>query len=103
MPINGDALLSGSLEPTNEWCAVAKIAGIKRMQSHRCQHGRDFNTAMPTNLYGPGDNFTLSTSHFKQALVRKAHEAKLQRQIIITVWRTGTPLRNQTDLDPATG
>jgi GDP-L-fucose synthase len=76
-PISEDALLTGSLEPTNEGYAVAKIAGIKLVQAYRRQHGCDFISAMPTNLYGPGDNFDLSSSHVLPALLRKAHEAKL--------------------------
>ena len=71
-----DALLTGPLEPTNEWYAIAKIAGIKLAQAYRKQHGRDFISAMPTNLYGPEDNFDLQTSHVLPALLRKAHEAK---------------------------
>ncbi len=93
LPITEDALLSGSLEPTNEWYAVAKIAGIKLVQAYRRQHGCDFIAAMPTNPYGPGDNFDLSSSHVMPALIRKAHEAKLRREHTITVWGTGTPRR----------
>lgn len=74
-PITEDALLSGPLEPTNEWYAVAKIAGIKLCQAYRRQYGCDFISAMPTNLYGPGDNYDLETSHVLPALLRKAHEA----------------------------
>ena len=77
-PIPEDALLTGPLEPTNEPYAIAKIAGIKLCQAYRRQYGRDFISAMPTNLYGPGDNFDLSTSHVLPALIRKAHEAKLK-------------------------
>src|SRR6202035_5664025 len=76
-PITEDALLTGPLEATNEWYAIAKIAGIKLCQAYRRQHGRDFISAMPTNLYGPGDNFDLTSSHVIPALIRKAHEAKL--------------------------
>ncbi len=75
-PIAEEALLTGPLEPTNEWYAIAKIAGIKLCQAYRRQHGCDFISAMPTNLYGPGDNFDLQTSHVLPALIRKAHEAK---------------------------
>ncbi|WP_289781872.1 GDP-L-fucose synthase [Caulobacter sp. RL271] len=92
-PIQEDALLSGPLEPTNEWYAIAKIAGIKLAQAYRKQHGCDFISAMPTNLYGPGDNFNLSTSHVVPALMRKAHEAKLSGAEEITIWGTGTPRR----------
>jgi GDP-L-fucose synthase len=80
-------------QPTNEWYAIAKIAGIKLGQSYRQQHGRDFISAMPTNLYGPGDNFDLSSSHVLPALIRKAHEAKLNGDKSITIWGTGTPRR----------
>ena len=76
-PIAEDALLTGPLEPTNEWYAIAKIAGIKLCQAYRRQHGCDFISAMPTNLYGPGDNYDLQTSHVIPALIRKAHEAKV--------------------------
>jgi GDP-L-fucose synthase len=92
-PIEESALLTGPLEPTNEWYAIAKIAGIKLAQSYRRQYGSDFISAMPTNLYGPGDNFDLSTSHVLPALLRKAHEAKEARQTKLSVWGTGTPLR----------
>jgi GDP-L-fucose synthase len=92
-PITEDSLLNGPLEPTNEWYAIAKIAGIKLGQSYRQQHGRDFISAMPTNLYGPGDNFDLSSSHVLPALIRKAHEAKLNGDKSITIWGTGTPRR----------
>jgi len=92
-PITEDALLTGPLEPTNEWYAIAKIAGIKLAQAYRRQHGADFISAMPTNLYGPGDNFDLQTSHVLPALLRKAHEAKLRGDPTMTVWGTGTPRR----------
>jgi GDP-L-fucose synthase len=92
-PITEDALLTGPLEPTNEWYAIAKIAGIKLGQAYRQQHGRDFISAMPTNLYGPGDNFDLTSSHVLPALIRKAHEAKLRGDKEIIVWGTGTPRR----------
>ena len=92
-PITEDALLTGPLEPTNEWYAVAKIAGIKLAQAFRKQHGCDFISAMPTNLYGPGDNFDLNTSHVLPALIRKAHEAKMSGADHITIWGTGTPKR----------
>jgi GDP-L-fucose synthase len=91
-PIPEDALLTGPLEPTNEWYAIAKIAGIKLAQAYRLQHGRDFISAMPTNLYGPGDNFDLNSSHVVPALLRKAHEAK-SSQAPLVVWGTGSPRR----------
>jgi GDP-L-fucose synthase len=92
-PITEDALLTGPLEPTNEWYAVAKIAGIKLAQAYRRQHGCDYISAMPTNLYGPGDNFDLTNSHVLPALIRKAHEAKMAAAPALTVWGTGTPMR----------
>ena len=92
-PIPESALLTGPLEPTNEWYAIAKIAGIKLAQAYRRQHGRDFISAMPTNLYGPGDNFDLNTSHVLPALIRKAHEAKIAGADHITIWGTGAPRR----------
>ena len=92
-PIPEDALLTGPLEPTNEWYAIAKIAGIKLAQAYRKQYGRDYISAMPTNLYGPGDNFDLTSSHVLPALIRKAHEAKMRGDETITVWGTGTPRR----------
>ena len=98
-PIVEEALLTGALEPTNEWYAIAKIAGIKLCQAYRRQHGRDFISAMPTNLYGPGDNFDLASSHVMPALIRKAHEAKVGRKPEITVWGTGTPRREFLHVD----
>ncbi len=92
-PIDEEALLTGPLEPTNEWYAVAKIAGIKLVQAYRRQYGRDYISAMPTNLYGPGDNFDLTNSHVLPALIRKVHEAKLRGDRAITIWGTGTPRR----------
>jgi GDP-L-fucose synthase len=98
-PITEDALLTGPLEPTNEWYAVAKIAGIKLCQAYRRQHGCDFISAMPTNLYGPGDNFDLNSSHVMPALLRKAHEAKQNGAESITIWGTGTPRREFLHVD----
>lgn len=98
-PMAEDALLTGPLEPTNEWYAIAKIAGIKLAQAYRKQHGRDFISAMPTNLYGPGDNFSLTTSHVLPALIRKAHEAKLAGAESMTIWGTGTPRREFLHVD----
>lgn len=92
-PLKEEYLLSGPLEPTNEWYAVAKIAGIKLCQAYRKQHGANFISAMPTNLYGPGDNFDLANSHVLPALIRKFHDAKLNGESTVTIWGTGTPLR----------
>ena len=92
-PITEDALLTGPLEPTNEWYAVAKIAGIKMCQAYRRQYSCDFISAMPTNLYGPGDNFDLHSSHVLPALLRKAHEAKVAGGREMLVWGTGNPRR----------
>jgi GDP-L-fucose synthase len=98
-PIVEDALLTGPLEPTNEWYAIAKIAGIKLCQAYRRQYGCDFISAMPTNLYGPGDNFDLQSSHVLPALMRKAHEAKLAGEKALTIWGTGTPRREFLHVD----
>ena len=98
-PIAEDALLTGPLEPTNEYYAVAKIAGIKLCQAYRRQHGSDFISAMPTNLYGPGDNFDLRSSHVMPALIRKAHEAKQRGDDHITLWGTGSPRREFLHVD----
>jgi len=92
-PIPEDSLLTGPLEPTNEWYAIAKIAGIKLTQAYRTQYGRDWISAMPTNLYGPGDNYDLNSSHVLPALLRKFHEAKVAGAATVTLWGTGTPLR----------
>ena len=86
-------MLTGALEPTNEWYAIAKIAGIKLAESYRRQYGRSYISAMPTNLYGPGDNFDLKSSHVLPALIRKAHEAKLKGAKHLEIWGTGTPMR----------
>lgn len=98
-PITEDALLTGPLEPTNEWYAIAKIAGIKLCDAYHKQHGSDFISGMPTNLYGPGDNFDLNSSHVMPALIRKAHEAKLAGAPSITIWGTGTPRREFLHVD----
>ena len=98
-PIPEDSLLTGALEPTNEPYALAKIAGIKLCQSYARQYGKNFISAMPTNLYGPNDNFDLHTSHVLPALIRKAHEAKLSGTESITVWGTGTPRREFLHVD----
>jgi len=92
-PLNEDALLTGPLEPTNQWYAVAKIAGIKLCQAYRRQYGRDYIAAMPTNLYGPGDNFDLQSSHVLPALIVKAHRAKVAGDQTMTLWGSGTPRR----------
>jgi GDP-L-fucose synthase len=92
-PMAEDALLTGPLEPTNEWYAIAKIAGIKLCQAYRRQHGADFISAMPTNLYGTGDNYDLETSHVLPALVRKVVEAREAGDAQIVMWGTGSPLR----------
>ncbi len=92
-PMREDALLSGPLEPTNEWYAIAKIAGIKLCQAYRAQYGFNAISLMPTNLYGPGDNFDLQTSHVLPALLRKFHEAAQENRGEVVVWGTGKPLR----------
>jgi GDP-L-fucose synthase len=92
-PIHEDALLTGALEPTNEAYALAKICGIRLCQAYRRQHGAHFISAMPTNLYGPGDNFDLEKSHVLPALMRKVHEARLAGRHELVVWGTGTPRR----------
>jgi GDP-L-fucose synthase len=92
-PLKEDYLLTGPLEPTNEWYAVAKIAGIKLCQALRRQHGCDFISAMPTNLYGPNDNYDLQESHVLPALIRKFHEAKVRGDREVVCWGTGSPLR----------
>ena len=98
-PIVEEALLSGPLEPTNEWYAIAKIAGIKLAQAYRQQHGHDYISAMPTNLYGPGDNFNLNSSHVMPALIRKEHVAKQLGDQEIVIWGTGTPRREFLHVD----
>jgi GDP-L-fucose synthase len=98
-PIPESALLTGPLEPTNEWYAVAKIAGIKLCQAYRRQYGRDYISAMPTNIYGPGDNFDLPTSHVIPALIRKAHEARTRGLGELVVWGSGTPRREFLHVD----
>ena len=98
-PMKESALLTGPLENTNEWYALAKIAGIKLCQAYRKQYGSNFISVMPTNLYGPYDNFDLETSHVIPALIRKTHEAKLNNQNKIKVWGTGEPLREFMHVD----
>ena len=98
-PLKEEYLLSGSLEPTNEWYAVAKIAGIKLCEAFRLQHGFNAISLMPTNLYVPGDNFDLQTSHVLPALIRKFHDAKVSGADSVTLWGTGTPLREFMHMD----
>ena len=98
-PIVEDSLLTGPLEPTNEWYAVAKIAGIKMCQAYRRQYGFDAISVMPTNLYGPGDNFDLETSHVLPALMRKFHEAKVGGADSVSVWGSGKPRREFLHVD----
>ena len=92
-PMREEELLTGSLEPTNQWYSIAKIAGIKLCQGYRRQYGADFISVMPTNLYGPGDNYHPEDSHVVPALIRRFHEAKQNGVPIVKVWGTGTPLR----------
>ena len=98
-PMPEDSLLTGPLEPTNEWYAIAKIAGIRMCQAYRKQYGFDAISAMPTNLYGPGDNFDLDNSHVLPALIRKVHEAKAAGAASVTVWGTGSPKREFLHVD----
>ena len=92
-PMAPEMLLSGALEPTNQWYAVAKIAGIKLCEAYRLQYGADFVSVMPTNIYGPGDNYHLQDSHVPAALMRRFHEAKVNGAASVTVWGTGSPRR----------
>ena len=98
-PISESALLTGPLEPTNDAYAIAKIAGVKLCQAYAREYGANFISAMPTNLYGPNDNFDLETSHVLAALLRKAHEAKTKRARELEVWGTGTPCREFLHVD----
>lgn len=98
-PMSEDSLLTGPLEPTNEWYAIAKIAGIKMCQAYRKQYGFNAISLMPTNLYGPGDNFNLANSHVLPALIRKFHEAKETGSPSVEVWGTGTPRREFLHVD----
>lgn len=98
-PINEDALLTGPLEATNQWYAIAKIAGIKLCQAYRRQYGLDFISAQPTNLYGPFDNFDLTSSHVLPALIRKAHAAKVANAESFQIWGSGSPLREFLHVD----
>ena len=94
-----DALLTGPLEPTNQWYAVAKISGVKLCRAYRLQYACDFISAMPTNLYGIGDNFDLASSHVIPALIAKAHAAKMDRTGVVEVWGSGTPRREFLEAD----
>ncbi|CAN5189712.1 GDP-L-fucose synthase [soil metagenome] len=98
-PIQEDSLLTGPLEPTNEWYAIAKIAGIKMAQAYRRQYSVDYISAMPTNLYGPGDNFDLKSSHVLPALIRKAHDAKIKGGDEMMIWGSGSPRREFLHVD----
>ncbi len=98
-PIVESALLTGPLEPTNEAYAIAKIAGLKQVAAYRTQHGLDWISAMPTNLYGPGDNFDIETSHVLPALIRKAHDAKVAGAPTVTIWGSGAPRREFLHVD----
>jgi GDP-L-fucose synthase len=98
-PITEEQLLTGPLEPTNEWYAIAKIAGIKLCQAYRRQYGDDFISAMPTNLYGPNDNFDLTSSHVLPALIRKFHDARESGTPEVVVWGTGSPMREFLHVD----
>ncbi|MBS1877819.1 MAG: GDP-L-fucose synthase [Acidobacteria bacterium] len=98
-PIREEYLLTGPLEPTNEWYAIAKIAGLKLCQSYRLQYGFNAISLMPTNLYGPGDNFDLQSSHVLPALIRKFHEARLSGARQVAIWGTGSPMREFLHVD----
>ena len=98
-PMTEDCLLTGPLEPTNEWYAIAKIAGLKMAAAYRRQYGFNAISAMPTNLYGPGDNFSLESSHVLPALIRKFHEARLAGRDEVVVWGSGTPRREFLHVD----
>ena len=98
-PITEEELLTGPLEPTNEWYAIAKIAGIKLCQAYRRQYGSDFISAMPTNLYGPNDNFDLTSSHVLPALIRKFHDAREHGRDTVEIWGTGNPMREFLHVD----
>ena len=98
-PLKEEYLLTSPLEPTNEWYAIAKIAGIKTCEAYRQQYGFNAISVMPTNLYGPGDNFDLNTSHVLPAMIRRFHEAKVARQPEVVLWGTGTPKREFMHVD----
>lgn len=98
-PLKEEYLLTDSLEPTNEWYAIAKIAGVKACEAIRKQYGKDFVSLMPTNLYGPNDNFDLNSSHVLPAMIRKFHEAKLNNHATVILWGSGSPLREFLHVD----
>ncbi|WP_422108053.1 GDP-L-fucose synthase family protein [Winogradskyella sp.] len=98
-PLKEEYLLTDSLEPTNEWYAIAKIAGVKACQAIRKQYGKDFVSLMPTNLYGPHDNFDLKSSHVLPAMIRKFHEAKENNNAPVELWGSGTPMREFLHVD----
>ena len=98
-PLKEEYLLNGSLEPTNEWYAIAKISGVKLCEAIRSQYGKDFVSLMPTNLYGPNDNFDLKTSHVLPAMIRKFHDAKVNNHINVNLWGSGAPLREFLHVD----
>src|SRR5207244_11024774 len=100
-PIVDNSLLEGPLEPTNEWYGVPKIAGVKLCQAYRRQYGCDFITVVPTNLYGPGDNFDPLQSHVIPALIRKMHDAKTHGLQSVELWGTGSPVREFLYVDDA--
>lgn len=100
-PIPESALLTGALEPTNEWYAIAKIAGLKMCEAYRRQHGVDYISAMPTNLYGPGDNYDLQNSHVIPALLRKTHDAREANAETLPIWGSGSPRREFLHVDDA--
>ncbi len=98
-PLKEEYLLTGSLEPTNEWYAIAKISGVKLIEALRKEYGRDYVSLMPTNLYGPNDNFDLKSSHVLPAMIRKFHEAKLNGNSAVDLWGTGSPKREFLHVD----
>ncbi|MDA9790998.1 GDP-L-fucose synthase [Schleiferiaceae bacterium] len=98
-PLKEEHLLTDSLEPTNEWYAIAKISGVKLIEALRKEYGRDYVSLMPTNLYGPNDNFDLKSSHVLPAMIRKFHEAKLESNIPVVLWGTGSPMREFLHVD----
>ena len=98
-PLKEEYLLTGTLEPTNEWYAIAKISGVKLIEALRMEYGRDYVSLMPTNLYGPNDNFDLKSSHVLPAMVRKFHEAKLNGNAPVVLWGTGSPMREFLHVD----
>lgn len=98
-PLKEEYLMTGPLEPTNEWYAIAKISGVKACEAIRKQFGKDYISLMPTNLYGPRDNFDLQTSHVLPAMIRKFHEAKLNKHAPVTLWGSGMPMREFLQVD----